>query len=165
MDRWADIENKPIINFMLIGPSSTFFLESVSTGKANQDAQFITKDISHVSDVQIRRGLNICGAVTNNMTMNKAAWNILHAKYPALFFMVVHVIACTYSSKTSLLQQRPSKDNQCQVIPKTTLFNISCNSPSTAKLSSPNFCIISRSRPIWLKSKQFRSCQLKLSQQ
>ncbi len=83
-----------------------------------------------------------------------ASW-MLRAKYPERMFMVVHVISYTCSSKTSsALPWRPSKDIQCQIIPKTALSSTSCNLPLTAKMSYNTFQIISRSSPSWLRSKQ-----------
>jgi hypothetical protein len=90
-DGWSNIKNEPIINYMLIGSTATFFLESVSTGEASHDAQFIANDIARVIDDLLERKINICGAVTDNTSTNKAAWNILSAKYPSMFF---HGCAC-----------------------------------------------------------------------
>ncbi|KAH9266681.1 hypothetical protein BASA83_010356 [Batrachochytrium salamandrivorans] len=44
---WA---NEPIVNYMLISDSSTFFLESVSTGEQSHDAKWIAQDMGRVID-------------------------------------------------------------------------------------------------------------------
>jgi len=90
-DGWSNVKNEPIINYMLIGSTGTFFLESVSTGETSHDAKFIADDISRIIDDQRKRNINICGAVTDNTSTNKAAWNLLIAKYPDMFF---HGCAC-----------------------------------------------------------------------
>ncbi|KAH6577113.1 hypothetical protein BASA60_004192 [Batrachochytrium salamandrivorans] len=42
-DAWSNIKNEPIVNYMLISDSSTFFLESVSTGEQSHDAKWIAR--------------------------------------------------------------------------------------------------------------------------
>ncbi|KAH6562667.1 hypothetical protein BASA60_011032 [Batrachochytrium salamandrivorans] len=43
-------KNEPIVNYMLISDSSTFFLESVSTGEQSHDAKWIAQDMGRVID-------------------------------------------------------------------------------------------------------------------
>ncbi|KAH9274446.1 hypothetical protein BASA83_003077 [Batrachochytrium salamandrivorans] len=49
-DAWSNIKNEPIVNYMLISDSSTFFLESVSTGEQSHDAKWIAQDMGRVID-------------------------------------------------------------------------------------------------------------------
>ncbi|KAH6575946.1 hypothetical protein BASA62_001691 [Batrachochytrium salamandrivorans] len=56
-DAWSNIKNEPIVNYMLISDSSTFFLESVSTGEQSHDAKWIAQDMGRVIDSLARKGL------------------------------------------------------------------------------------------------------------
>ncbi|KAH6569968.1 hypothetical protein BASA60_007991 [Batrachochytrium salamandrivorans] len=49
-DAWSNIKNEPIVNHMLISDSSTFFLESVSTGEQSHDAKWIAQDMGRMID-------------------------------------------------------------------------------------------------------------------
>ncbi|KAH6567803.1 hypothetical protein BASA62_005884 [Batrachochytrium salamandrivorans] len=49
-DAWSNIKNEPIVNYMLISDSSTFFLESVSTGEQSHDAKWIAQDMGRMID-------------------------------------------------------------------------------------------------------------------
>ncbi|KAH6593335.1 hypothetical protein BASA50_007543 [Batrachochytrium salamandrivorans] len=50
LDAWSNIRSKPIVNYMLISDSSTFFLKSVSTGEQSHDAKWIAQDMGRVID-------------------------------------------------------------------------------------------------------------------
>ncbi|KAH6595637.1 hypothetical protein BASA61_003736 [Batrachochytrium salamandrivorans] len=50
LDAWSNIKNKPIVNYMLISDSSTFFLESVPTGEQSHVAKWIAQDMGRVID-------------------------------------------------------------------------------------------------------------------
>ncbi|KAH6603017.1 hypothetical protein BASA61_000527, partial [Batrachochytrium salamandrivorans] len=50
LDAWSNIKNEPIVNYMLISDSSTFFLESVSTGEQSHDAKWIAQDMGRMID-------------------------------------------------------------------------------------------------------------------
>ncbi|KAH6571036.1 hypothetical protein BASA60_007375 [Batrachochytrium salamandrivorans] len=82
-DAWSNIKNEPIVNYMLISDSSTFFLESVSTGEQSHDAKWIAQDMGRIIDSLAGK---VCGAVTDNTTTNRSAWSMLKKKYPSLFF-------------------------------------------------------------------------------
>ncbi|KAH9269464.1 hypothetical protein BASA83_008547 [Batrachochytrium salamandrivorans] len=49
-DAWSNIKNEPIVNYMLISDSSTFFLESVSTGEQSHVAKWIAQDMGRMID-------------------------------------------------------------------------------------------------------------------
>ncbi|KAH9269465.1 hypothetical protein BASA83_008548 [Batrachochytrium salamandrivorans] len=83
LDVWSNIKNEPIVNYILISDSSTFFLESVSTGEQSHDAKWMAQDMGRVIDSLDGK---VCGAVTDNTTTNRSAWSILKKKYPSLFF-------------------------------------------------------------------------------
>ncbi|KAH6594297.1 hypothetical protein BASA50_006768 [Batrachochytrium salamandrivorans] len=82
-DAWSNIKNKPIVNYMLISDSLTFFLDSVPTGEQNHNAKWIAQDMERMVDFLAEK---VCGAVTDNTTTNQSAWSILKKKYPSLFF-------------------------------------------------------------------------------
>ncbi|KAH6593564.1 hypothetical protein BASA50_005807 [Batrachochytrium salamandrivorans] len=50
LDAWSNIKNEPIVNYMPISDSSTFFLESVSTGEQSHDAKWIVQDMGRMID-------------------------------------------------------------------------------------------------------------------
>ncbi|KAH6569533.1 hypothetical protein BASA62_004806 [Batrachochytrium salamandrivorans] len=50
LDAWSNIKNEPIVNYMLISDSSTFFLESVSTGEQSHNAKWIAQDMERMVD-------------------------------------------------------------------------------------------------------------------
>ncbi|KAH6583658.1 hypothetical protein BASA61_007884 [Batrachochytrium salamandrivorans] len=57
-DAWSNTKNKPIVNYMLISDSSTFFLESVSTGEQSHNAKWTTQDMGRVIDSIVEK---VCG--------------------------------------------------------------------------------------------------------
>jgi hypothetical protein len=77
-DAWTNINNEPIINYMIGGNGDTIFLESKLTGEQSHTGQFIAKDLARVIDDLESKGAKISGAVTDNASANKAAWSILH---------------------------------------------------------------------------------------
>ncbi|KAH6594948.1 hypothetical protein BASA50_006210 [Batrachochytrium salamandrivorans] len=95
LDVWPNIKNEPIVNYMLISDSSTFFLESVSTGEQSHDAKWIAQDMGRMIDSLAGK---VCGAVTDNTTTNRSAWSILMKKYVDLFFQ-----GCASHDGTQLL--------------------------------------------------------------
>ncbi|KAH6600654.1 hypothetical protein BASA50_002114 [Batrachochytrium salamandrivorans] len=50
LDAWSNIKSEPIVNYMLISDSSTFFLESVSTGEQSHNAKWIAQDMERMVD-------------------------------------------------------------------------------------------------------------------
>ncbi|KAH6595816.1 hypothetical protein BASA50_005543 [Batrachochytrium salamandrivorans] len=57
LDAWSNIKNKPIVNYMLISDSSTFFLESVLTGEQSHDAKWIAQDMGRMIDSLVGKNL------------------------------------------------------------------------------------------------------------
>ncbi|KAH6586631.1 hypothetical protein BASA50_000343 [Batrachochytrium salamandrivorans] len=51
----VEYQEKPIVNYMLLSDSSTFFLESVSTGEQSHDAKWIAQDMGRVIDSLARK--------------------------------------------------------------------------------------------------------------
>ncbi|KAH6600445.1 hypothetical protein BASA50_002302 [Batrachochytrium salamandrivorans] len=49
-DAWSNIKNKPIVNYMLISDSSTFFLKFVLTGEQSHNAKWIAQDMGRMID-------------------------------------------------------------------------------------------------------------------
>ncbi|KAH6575442.1 hypothetical protein BASA60_005029 [Batrachochytrium salamandrivorans] len=49
-DAWSNIKNEPIVNYMLISDSLTFFLESVSTGEQSHNVKWIAQDMGRMCD-------------------------------------------------------------------------------------------------------------------
>ncbi|KAH6563465.1 hypothetical protein BASA50_005956 [Batrachochytrium salamandrivorans] len=49
-DVWSNIKNEPIVSYMLVSDSSTFFLESVLTGEQSHKAKWIAQDIGKMID-------------------------------------------------------------------------------------------------------------------
>ncbi|KAH6580708.1 hypothetical protein BASA60_002779 [Batrachochytrium salamandrivorans] len=55
LDAWSNIKNEPIVNYMLISDSSTFFLESVSTGEQGHNAKWIAQDMGRMIDSLVEK--------------------------------------------------------------------------------------------------------------
>jgi hypothetical protein len=76
------------VNYMAISPLMTLFLESVSTGEQGHNADWIASDIERVMAYYPKTTL--AGAVTDNTSTNKNAWEKLSKKscslLPGLYF-------------------------------------------------------------------------------
>ena len=83
-DAWSNIKNDSIVNYMATSPSSTLFLESVSTGEQNHDANWIASDIQRLMARYSKT--TFAGAVTDNSSANKNAWEQLSRKHPSAYF-------------------------------------------------------------------------------
>ncbi|KAH6577495.1 hypothetical protein BASA62_000872 [Batrachochytrium salamandrivorans] len=83
LDAWSNIKNKPIVNYMLISDSSTFFLESVLTDERSSRCQMDSPGYGKKRLILL--SARLVGAVTDNTTTNRSAWSILKKKYPDLF--------------------------------------------------------------------------------
>ena len=82
-DSWTNIKNEAVLNYMLVSEEMSLFLESHSTQEIAHTAQFICLDMSRVID---RTPGNIAGGTMDNTSANKAAWVLLKAAYPDMFF-------------------------------------------------------------------------------
>jgi hypothetical protein len=83
-DGWSNVKNEPIVNYMAISPPITLFLESVSTGEQGHNADWIASDIERVIEKYPKTAF--AGAVTDNTSTNKNAWEKLSKKYPSAYF-------------------------------------------------------------------------------
>jgi hypothetical protein len=79
-----NVNNDAIINYMAASPKFAMFLESVSTGQQGQDHKFIADDIERV--IREHPSTIFAGAVTDNTSMNKKAWGLLHITFPSCYF-------------------------------------------------------------------------------
>ena len=82
-DASSSVLNEPVINYMAVSPTKSFFLEAVHTEEQAHDAEWIAQDLIRVMD---SLGDNVIGAITDNMATNKKAWKKLENKYPHRFF-------------------------------------------------------------------------------
>jgi hypothetical protein len=64
-DGWSNIKNEPIINYMIVSPSVSIFLESIYTGEKSHNAQFLSDDISRT--IEKLSSSHVVGAVTDNV--------------------------------------------------------------------------------------------------
>jgi len=83
-DGWSNIRNEPIVNYMAASPERTVFLESVATGMQGHTSEWIAEDIDRVIEKYSKT--TFAGAVTDNTSANKAAWEILKGRHPTMFF-------------------------------------------------------------------------------
>jgi len=83
-DGWSNIKYEPIVNYMATSPSKTAFLESIATGTQGHSAEWIASDLDRV--MQKYPHTSFAGAVTDNTSANKAAWELMKAKHPSKFF-------------------------------------------------------------------------------
>lgn len=107
-DGWSNVKNEPIVNYMATSPSKTMFLESVATGTQGHSAEWIASDLDRV--MQKYPDTSFAGAVTDNTSANKAAWEIMKINHPSMFFhgcvshglhlMVKDIFAATKTKKS-----------------------------------------------------------------
>jgi hypothetical protein len=83
-DRWTNIHNNPNITYMVTSPTTSLFLESVSTGEQGHTANWIASGIQLVMDGYPTT--IFAGAVTDNTSTNKNTWEQLSQLYPSAFF-------------------------------------------------------------------------------
>ena len=84
MDGWTNIKNDPVVNYMATSPEFSIFLESISTGQQLHDATWIAGDMQCVFNAY--PSTLFAGAVTDNTSANKNAWQILSKKFPTKYF-------------------------------------------------------------------------------
>jgi Protein of unknown function (DUF 659) len=83
-DGWSNIKNEPIINYVIVSPSVSLFLESIYTGEKSHNAQFLSDDISRI--IEKLSSSHVVGAVTDNTSTNKVSWSLLKQRFPGRFF-------------------------------------------------------------------------------
>lgn len=83
-DAWTDIRGQSVINYMAVSRGETFFLESVNTGVASHDVAFVAADIERV--ILKYNFMELGVVVTDNVAVNKAAWETLQQTFPHVFF-------------------------------------------------------------------------------
>jgi hypothetical protein len=69
---------------MATSPSTTLFLESVSTGEQGHNAEWIASDIQRV--MKCYPTTSFAGVVTDNTSTNKNVWDQLSRKHPSAYF-------------------------------------------------------------------------------
>lgn len=83
-DGWTDGKGRHLINFLVICPKGSVFLKSVDASKTTNDAMFIANLVDEViKDVGAE---NVIQFVTDNGSNFKAAGNIIHQRYPNIFW-------------------------------------------------------------------------------
>lgn len=100
---------------MLIGSSSSLFVESANTEEQGHNSQFISDDLSRVIEIHESNGIQICGAVTDNTSTNKLAWKIVQQKHPTMFFQgcychALHLLVKIFFGATKSKRGRPASD-------------------------------------------------------
>lgn len=86
-DGWSNTHGEPIVNYMCKhSGGSTFFEESVATGKTSHTGRWIADDIQRVIDKQKAKGIKSAGCTTDNTSANKLAWSLLQDTFPEQFF-------------------------------------------------------------------------------
>ena len=83
-DGRSNVKNDPVVNFMVVSPECSFFLESVMTGQQQHSHKYIAEDIANV--IQKYESTEFAGVVTDNTSTNKKAWILLHDMFPSCYF-------------------------------------------------------------------------------
>ena len=83
-DGWSNVKNDPVVNFMVVSPECSFFLESVMTGQQQHSHKYIAEDIANA--IQKYESTEFAGVVTDNTSTNKKAWILLHDMFPSCYF-------------------------------------------------------------------------------
>ena len=82
-DAWSNIKNASVVNYMLVSPEQSIFLEAVQTGEEAHTANWIAGNLLWVITYMTCK---VLGAVTDNTAPNKKAWSLLKEKFPTKFF-------------------------------------------------------------------------------
>ncbi len=69
---------------MAVSPSCSLYLEAVQTSQQGHDHEFIAKDVERVFTTY--KDTTFAGAVMDNTSANKKAWEVLKTNYPSRFF-------------------------------------------------------------------------------
>jgi len=111
-DGWSNVRNEPVVNYIGTSPVKTVFLESVATGAQGHTSQWISDDIERV--IAKYPHTHFAGAVTDNTSANKGAWEILKGRHPTMFFhgcvshglhlLVKDIFAATKTKKAGHLE-------------------------------------------------------------
>lgn len=114
-DGWSNVSGDPVVNYMMNVDDHSLFLETVYTGKQSHNAEWIALDLGRVIDKMRKENVNICGAVTDNTSTNKAAWILLSRQYPDMFFQgctshALHLLVKDIFGPSKILQGRATKD-------------------------------------------------------
>jgi cephalosporin-C deacetylase-like acetyl esterase len=83
-DVWSNIKDDSIMSYMVVSKDCCLFLESVSTGLQGHNHQFISWDISCI--IQHNTSMMFAGAVTDNTSTNKKAWQLLQQEFSSCYF-------------------------------------------------------------------------------
>ncbi|KAH9277422.1 hypothetical protein BASA83_000295 [Batrachochytrium salamandrivorans] len=113
LDAWSNIRSEPIVNHMLISDSSTFFLESVSTGEQNYNAKWIAQDMGRVIDYLVEKLKLQKAQLTENLPglvqPAPTRWGFLKGVFRRLEKKVNTFCTASFMSGTSFKEQASRK--------------------------------------------------------
>ncbi|KAF1327905.1 putative Transposase, partial [Globisporangium splendens] len=81
---WYSAQKDPVVKYAATLPDACMFLESVAAGKQGSTAAWIVKDIERV--FRGYASTKFAGAVTDNTSAHKKAWQLLSDKFPSCYF-------------------------------------------------------------------------------
>jgi hypothetical protein len=81
-DGWADVTNRPIINYILVCPKGEVFLDSTDTSGEEKTSQFIADEIE--KQLEAVGPQNVVQVITDSASNCKGSWIILSNKFPHL---------------------------------------------------------------------------------
>lgn len=83
-DGWSNVQNRPIINFLAVGPDGAIFLDAVDTSGETKDGKFIANALAKVIDAQGKD--NVVQVVTDSAANCVSARKQLAELYPGIVF-------------------------------------------------------------------------------
>ena len=83
-DRWSNINNEAVVNYMAVSTGCSLYLEAVQTRQQGHDHKFISEEVERVF-INYKDTI-FAGAAIDNTSAKKKAWEVLTTNYPSSFF-------------------------------------------------------------------------------
>jgi hypothetical protein len=79
-DGWSNVQNKPLLNFIVTTPKGNKFLYAVDTSGHVKDAAYIADRLADAIESQGPE--NVVAMVTDSASVNEAAADLIKLRYP-----------------------------------------------------------------------------------
>ena len=81
-DGWSNVQNKPLLNFIVTTPKGNKFLYAVDTSSHVKDAAYIADRLADAIESQGPE--NVVAMVTDSASVNEAAADLVKLRYPTI---------------------------------------------------------------------------------
>lgn len=83
-DTWTNVNGISVVNYVALTDQECVFLESQESGVQRHSGAWIAEDVTRV--IEKYSNIQVAGVVTDNMSANKTAWEILESRFPKKYF-------------------------------------------------------------------------------